>query len=142
MSLMLHAGAKPIEYDALRSLETPAATKSHHPIAHHHIVDLIKHSLTFYGHQVVEEQHAITEGGMRYFGVLSLRSEYGNYTDTVGLRNSSDKSFPVGVSFGSKVFVCDNLAFIGDQVIRRKHTQRLRFELPGLIASIVEPLAD
>ena len=38
--------------------------------------------------------------------------------------------------------MCDNLAFSGDQTIRRKHTQRLKFELPGLIANIVEPLAD
>lgn len=141
MSLMLHAGAKPVAYEELRSLPTPEATKSHHPIAHHHVVDLVKHSLTFYGHQVVEEHFGVTEDGMRFFGVLCLKSEYGNYTDVVGLRNSSDKSFPVGVSFGSSVFVCDNLAFVGDHVIRRKHTQKLRFELPGLIASIVEPLA-
>lgn len=142
MTLMLHVGAKPVEYEALRSLETPPATKSHHPIAHYHVVDLVKHSLTFYGHQVVGEDFGITEDGMRFFGVLALKSEYGNYADVVGLRNSSDKSFPVGVSFGSSTFVCDNLAFIGDHVIRRKHTQRLRFELPGLIASIVEPLAE
>ena len=141
MTLCLHSGAKPVAYEELRSLETPAPTKSHHPIAHHHVVDLVKHSLTFYGHQVVEENFGVTEDGMRFFGVLSLKSEYGNYTDVVGLRNSSDKSFPVGVSFGSSVFVCDNLAFVGDHVIRRKHTAKLKFELPGLIASIVEPLA-
>jgi hypothetical protein len=40
----------------------------------------------------------------------------------VGLRNSHDKSFPVGIAFGSRVFVCDNAAFIADHVIKRRHT--------------------
>jgi hypothetical protein len=56
------------------------------------------------------------------------------------LRNSHDKSFPIGIAFGSRVFVCDNLAFIGDQVIRRKHTIKAKRELPGLVTEIVQPL--
>jgi hypothetical protein len=31
----------------------------------------------------------------------------------------------VGIGFDSPVFVCDNLAFIADQVINRKHTADL-----------------
>ena len=34
-------------------------------------------------------------------------------------------------AFGSRVFVCDNLAFIGDHVIRRKHT--VKAKRPGPI---------
>jgi hypothetical protein len=48
--------------------------------------------------------HAITQDGARYFGLMSLRSPYGDYTDTVGLRNSHDKSFPIGLAFGSRVW--------------------------------------
>ena len=59
----------------------------------------------------------------------------------VGLPNSHDRKFLVGVSFGSRTFVCDNLAFIGDHVIKRKHTANLKRDLPGLIGEIVEPLA-
>ena len=75
-------------------------------------------------------------------GVLSLRSTYGDYTDTVGLRNSHDKTFPIGISFGSRVFVCDNLAFIADHVVRRKHTAQAKRDLPGLVGDLIEPLAD
>jgi hypothetical protein len=71
---------------------------------------------------------------------MSLCSPYGDYTDTVGLRNSNDRTFPIGIAFGSRVFVCDNLAFIGDQVIRRKHTVKAKRELPGLVKEIVQPL--
>ena len=79
---------------------------------------------------------------MRYFGLLSLRSTYGGYEDTVGLRNSHDKKFPVGIAFGSRVFVCDNLAFIAEHVIKRKHTANAKRDLPGLVGELVEPLAE
>jgi hypothetical protein len=76
----------------------------------------------------------------RATSAFSRCSPYGDYTDTVGLRNSHDKSFPIGIAFGSRVFVCDNLAFIGDHVIRRKHTVKAKRELPGLVTEIVQPL--
>lgn len=138
---MLHAGAEAVSYDALRALETPASTATHVPIPHYRVVDLIAHSLGYYGHQVTEQHFGLTPDGMRFFGVLCLKSDYTGYTDMVGLRNSHDRKFPVGVSFGSRVFVCDNLAFSGDHVIKRKHTANLKRDLPGLIGEIIEPLA-
>lgn len=138
--LMLHAGANAVSYDDLRGLPIPDATETHVPVAHHEIVELMRYTLGFYGHEIMQEDHAVTEDGLRYFGLLSLRSPYGDYTDTVGLRNSHDKTFPIGIAFGSRVFVCDNLAFVGDHVIRRKHTVKAKRELPALITEIVQPL--
>lgn len=140
MSLMLHRGAVEIDYDGLRSLATPPATPTHVPLPHHELVQMMKYALPFYGHEIVAEHHGLTEDGSRYFGLLSLRSTYGAYEDTVGLRNSHNKSFPIGVAFGSRVFVCDNLAFIAEHVVRRKHTQHAKRELPALVAELVEPL--
>lgn len=141
MSLMLHAGAEVIGFDRLRQLPTPEATRTHVPIAHSAVVDMVKYSLGFYGHEITAEDFGVTPDGMRFFGVLSLESQYGDYADTVGLRNSHDKTFPIGISFGSRVFVCDNLAFSGDVVIRRKHTAHAKRDLPGIVADVVEPLA-
>jgi hypothetical protein len=142
MTLMLHVNATEVPYDALRQLLTPDATPTHVPIPHHRVVDMMRHTLSFYGHEIVEEHHGLTEDGARYFGLLSLRSTYGGYEDTVGLRNAHDKSFPVGIAFGSRVFVCDNLAFIADHVIKRRHTVNAKRDLPGLVGQLVEPLAD
>jgi len=139
--LMLHTGAREIAYDGLRQLETPPPTPTHVPIPHFRVVDLLRTTLGMYGHEIVEEHHGTTEDGARYFGLLSLRSTYSGYEDTVGLRNSHDRSFPVGIGFGSRVFVCDNLAFIADTVIKRKHTANLKRDLPGVIGELIEPLA-
>jgi len=141
MTLMLHAGAEPATYDGLRALTTPEATATHVPIPHFRVVDMLRHTLAFYGHEIVEEHFGVTPDGLRFFGLLSLRSGYGAYEDTVALRNSHDKKFPIGVGFGGRVFCCDNLSFIADHVIRRKHTANAKRDLPGLIGELVEPLA-
>lgn len=142
MTLMLHTGGEAIAYDALRALPVPVATASHVPIPHHSVVDMVKYSLGFFGHELLEEHHATTPDGMNYFGVLSLRSPYGDYTDMVGLRNSHKKQFPIGIAIGSRVFVCDNLAFNADHVIKRKHTANAKRDLPGLVAEVIEPLGE
>ena len=95
---------------------------------------MLRHTLAFYGH--VGRRRAFW-GDARWLAVLwsfSLRSSYGDYEDTVALRNSHDKKFPVGIGFGERVFCCDNLSFIVDHVIRRKHTANAKRDLPGLIA--------
>ena len=111
MTLMLHAGGRDIAYGDLCDLPTPEPTESHVPIPHHSVVEMVRYDLGFYRHELLEEHHAITPDGMNYFGVLSLRSPYGDYTDMVGLRNSHKKQFPIGIAIGSRVFVCDNLVF-------------------------------
>src|SRR6478735_7343706 len=114
MTILLHAGEKPVDYDGLRVLATPNGTATHVPIPHHRVVDLVAHALGYFGHEVVGRDFGVTEDGQRFFGVLTLKSEWTGYTDTVGLRNSHDKSFPIGIGFGSRTFVCDNLAFSAD----------------------------
>lgn len=142
MTLMLHAGANAIDYDGLRQLETPPATATHVPLPHFRLVDLVAHSLAYHGHEVREQHHGVTPDGLRYFGVLTIRSPYTGYEDMVGLRNSHDKSLPVGIAFGSRVFVCDNTAFVADHVIRTKHTAKLKLRLPGLVGQLIEPLTE
>jgi hypothetical protein len=49
----------------------------------------------------------------------------------VRLRNSCDKSCPIGHAFGSRVFVCDRLTFVSDHAIRRQHTVKAFRRLPS-----------
>lgn len=140
MSLILHKGAELIEYDALKALPMPEPTATHIPIEHSFVVDIVCHMLQFHSHQVTERHLAVTPDGNEFFAVLTLKSDYGDYVDQVGLRNSHSKKFSLGIAFGSRVTVCDNLAFLSSQVAQRKHTKKVRHELPMLISQMVEPL--
>lgn len=139
--LNLHSGGELVEYEALRELKTPPATATHVPIEHHRLIDLTRGTLSMFGHEIVAEHHAIDYDGARYFGVMELRSTHTGHRDVVGLRNSWDKSFPIGIAMGASVFVCSNLSFMGTHVIKRKHTAKAKLMLPGLLMEIIEPLA-
>jgi len=138
--LMLHAGADPIDYDGLKALPVPRATETHHPIPFHYLVDMVRHMLQFYHHEVVQEDFGVTKDSARFFGLMTLKSHYGEYTDFLALRSSTDKSMSAALSYGSRVFICDNMAIRGDFIIRRKNTVNARHEMPSLISKLVEPL--
>ena len=104
MTLILHVNTSEVPYDGLRQLETPPSTQSHVPIPHFRVVDLVKSTVGMFGHEVVAEYHGVTEDGARYFGLLSLRSTYTGYEDTVGLRNSHDKSPSLAASRSAPAF--------------------------------------
>jgi hypothetical protein len=77
------------------------------------------------------------------FGVLDLRSkDDGDYGLSVGIRNSHDMSFPVGLLLGSRVFVCSNLAFSGEEKVQTKHTKYVMDRLPKLICTAATKLLE
>ena len=61
---------------------------------------------------------------------------------SVGVRNSIDKSFPIGFAAGSRVFVCDNLAFSAELLIKRRHTLNGLKAFGSAIANGVASLAS
>lgn len=97
MTLLLHCGAEQVDYDRLRELDTTPAPASLVPIPHFRVVDLLRHTFSFCGHEITEEHHGVTEDSMRYFGLLSRKSTYGEHEDTVAVRNRHDKKFLAGI---------------------------------------------
>lgn len=55
------------------------------------------------------------------------------FTMSAGIRNSIDKTLSAAVCVGSRVFVCDNLAFSGEKILTKKHTGTIEDLLPGLV---------
>ncbi len=133
-----HRGAELIGRQDLRSLPTPEPTATHVPIAHARIVEALIETLVFRHLNVVKDEYAVTEDGMRMFGALTLDVEHSGVRVALGVRNSHDKSFALALTVGFRVFVCDNLAFIGDfqAVIAKKHTAR--FNLDETLAIAVD----
>lgn len=141
-NLVLHAGAAAISREALEKIAAPDATETWYPIPHSRMLGLVEKAVETVGLHVVEQAHAVTAEGKRYFGLLQLANGKNpdDYGLVVGLRNSTDKSLTAGLAVGSQVFVCDNLAFSADIVIGRKHTPRIGEDLPRLVIDAVGKL--
>ena len=124
--LISHCGTDLIGRQDLLLLPTPEATETHKPIPHATLVGALVETLGFRRLGVVEDQYAVSPDGMRMFGVLALSIEDNGVRISIGIRNSHDKSFALGITIGYRVFVCDNLAFHGDyQTLTRKHSKNL-----------------
>ena len=63
---------------------------------------------------MVRDEYAVSEDGMKMFGVLDLETSFDGCRFAIGLRNSNDKSMRLALTVGYRVFVCDNMAFRGD----------------------------
>lgn len=142
--LILHAGAEAANLRDVANVITPDAEAGWHPVSHLSIVEQVKASLTERHMTVASEAYALFKGGARMFGVLELVNGQNadDYALTVGIRNSHDKSFAAGAALGSRVFVCDNLAFSGEITFARKHTINILRDLPQLISASIGRLID
>src|SRR5438046_1373807 len=108
--LMLHAGAKRFNRADLLALHTPEATETHRPVPHSKVVEAVIESLGCRKYDVVKDEYGISPDGMKMFGFLEINEEDAGVRFAIGLRNSHDKSFSLGLTVGYRVFVCDNLA--------------------------------
>lgn len=124
-----HARSVLVGRQDLKALETPEPTPTHHPIPHWRFVEALAESLDFRHLMIVAEEYAVSHDGMRLFGALTLDVEHSGVRIAIGLRNSHDKSFSLGLTVGRRVLVCDNLALIGDyEPLARKHTKNVAIE--------------
>ena len=138
-NLMLHCGATAKPRHELGLVPLPQATKTYAPLGHKPFIDMVEDKMGEVGFKFGDQAHSLTKDGDRYFGLVQLLNggSSSEHAMVMGLRNSYDKAFSASVAFGSHVFVCDNLAFMGEQVIGRKHTVHIERDLPGLVVTCV-----
>ena len=141
-NLFLHTGSKTVSRELLATVATPAHTPTWYPIPHHQFLDGVQSTLAHAGMHIVHESHGLSADRNRYFGLLQIAN--GSNPDDVsvilGLRNSHDKKFPLGLVVGASVMVCDNLSFAGEIRIARKHTVHVARDLPHLIERAIGQL--
>lgn len=146
LDLMIHCGGYRVERGEVKRVETPERTKTWVPIPHDRLLELVERTLEFGGFKVVQEAHALSRDGDRYFGLMQVEPKRGKKdgdSGTVaGVRNSHDKSFPAGLVLGDAPFVCDNLVFSGEVKLARKHTRHVERDLPNLVDRAVGKLLD
>src|SRR5438067_3503228 len=138
---MLHAGGRLVTRDELQACKTPPPEGRWHPVSHVKVLATVKETLHGAGYVVKDEKYALARSDARFFGVLDLETPLAQGVGlSVGVRNSVDKSFPLGFAAGSRVFVCDNLAFRSELLVRRRHTvngmRAFQQAIAGAVASL------
>jgi hypothetical protein len=138
---MNHRGAQLIEREDLALIEAPPPTRTWKPLKHSLVLDAVEGTVLSAGYQIKRQELSVSHEGHRFFGVMDLASTIlDGITLAVGFRSSTDKTFPIGMCCGSRVFCCDNLSFTSEIVISKKHTtfgeQRYREGIASAVASL------
>jgi len=146
--LILHVNAMSAKVEDLAGLPVPPATETWQPVSHADFDALVRQAIADAGIEISQAEYGLSkpDEGYRHrlFGIYHTRDEIleGEVGAAIGFRNSTDQTLSAGLVFGSRVFVCDNLAFAGKYVIRRKHTKRILNDLPGLIRRGISQFTD
>jgi hypothetical protein len=140
-TLIRSKGAELVTIDQLAEVKPPPPEGRWFPLAHHAVVCRVKQTLTDAGFEVKKEQLALAKDRARFFGTLDLVSALTpGVTLAVGIRNSVDRSLPIGFCAGSRVLVCENLAFRSELLVKRKHTRNGERHFANDIAGAVHKL--
>ena len=130
-----------VDRNAVALVETPEKTESWKPVPHIEVIDAVTEVVKAHDWTITEEQFGLAREGQKLFGVMKInKTSSSDWVRCIGLRNSHDKSFSVGLSAGISVMVCSNMAFGGTTVIKRKHTSRI--ELAELVNVAVNELEN
>ncbi|MCA9085867.1 MAG: hypothetical protein KDA81_17530, partial [Planctomycetaceae bacterium] len=107
------------------------------------MLNCVEETLDHAGFQVRRSQLSVSNNNHRFFGVLDIHTPLAEGVSlSVGVRNSNDKSFPIGFCVGNRTFVCDNLAFSSEVVISKRHTRFGNDRYQEGVAAAIERLNE
>jgi hypothetical protein len=122
--LIAHRGSRIVERSEVDAVEPVEGTDTWVPTPHGFVLETVETILMNAGFGIAKSRYALSKDDARFFGTLDLTSPISEGVSlAVGVRNSIDKTFPIGLVAGSRVFVCDNLAFNSDIYVSKKHTR-------------------
>jgi len=123
--LIAHRGARIVTRDDIirASQLTPDPTETWVPVSHIDVLETVEAMLSDSGFGIASAQFAL-HGIEKMFATFQLKSQITHGVSlAVGVRNSVNKTFPMGFCAGNRVFVCDNLSFSSELLVARKHTK-------------------
>jgi len=122
--LIAGRGTNRITREELALIPAPTATLTHQPIAHIKIVEALMETLAFRHINVAGDEYAVSQDGMKMFGLMELDYDFTGCRFAIGVRNANDKSMRLALTVGYRVFVCSNMAFKGDfSPVLSKHSK-------------------
>lgn len=142
--LVVHRGGWEATKADLAAVPVPDPTESYHPVPYGRFIEEVELHVPRFGLKVRSSAFALAREGSQMFGVLTCTNGHGadDYALAIGVRNSYDRSLAVGLTLGSRVFCCDNLAFNGEVTMHRKHTINVFRDLPDLIYRMLSQVSS
>ena len=141
MNNLMMCDGKFVSRNEVALVPTPEASESWKPVPHIDVIEAVSEVVQAHKWQILDENFGLAREGQKMFGVMRInKSNSTDWSRCIGLRNSHDKSFAVGLSAGISVTVCSNLAFGGTTVIKRRHTSRI--ELTELVDVAITELEN
>ena len=139
--MLIMEEGKYVSRDEIARIDTPSSTASWKPVPHIDVIKAVAEVVNAHKWDIEDERFGLASEGRKMFGVMEIsRSSSPQWHRCIGIRNSHDKSFAVGLSAGIVVCVCTNMAFGGTTVIKRRHTSGII--LAELIDRAVASLED
>ena len=139
--LCMGGGGNYATREEIALVPTPEATSSWKPVPHYEVIEAVTEVVLAHQWVILEEQFGLARAGAKLFGVMKInRSSSLEWYRCIGLRNSHDKTFSVGLTAGITVICCSNMAFGGSMVLKRRHTSRI--ELCDLVNRAVDELEN
>ena len=124
--LILHRGGYEVTREQLASLPIPESLgRNHKPVPHVEVLDALDRAFPDFGLEKAEEGWGVSADASKLFGVIRFNNKTQiEGTDLLlGIRTSVDESIALQGVAGARVFVCDNMAFSGQEFLfKRKST--------------------
>jgi hypothetical protein len=123
--MLLTPNAEIVNFTQLAAIPTPEWTDSYRPVPYRDCVETVRSVLANHlsHREVLSEDFALGRKGQHLFGLWTLDADADGNKLTIGMRQSYDKSFALGLVGGAQVVVCSNLMFCADDVhVVRKNT--------------------
>src|SRR5436309_10674512 len=103
--LLAHCGAQIVTRDDLKQYVTPPATETFKPVGHSQLVETLTQVMQDRGLFITREQFAVQ--GARLFGTFDLEwQKMEEYGAAVGFSHAVDRTMPIHLAVGARVFVC------------------------------------
>lgn len=127
-------GKKRVTEAEVMSVPVVPFTKSFHPVHHRDFIDSVREGIKAIGLEIVKAEYVLAAGGNRMFGVFDLSHRSSELCWSIGIRNSMNKSMSLGITAGTRVFVCENLCFSGEFLALKRHTSGLDTDMLAFLA--------
>lgn len=145
--LILHKGGRYVSREALDHVWCPEPGElgpKHVPVSHARVADIVREQIDIIlGLPIKREMYGLAQKNQQLFGVYVLDTGNPEHGLAVGYRNSVNLTLSMAGVAGQGVFVCDNLALVGDtQKAVRRHIADAENEFKRKLAEVLKQAID